>query len=87
MLHHLPSVALQDKLFAEIGRVLRPGGLFVGVDSLDLDVIRDGHEGDTYVPVDPETLPSRLAAAGLVETRTDVGDYQFRFVSHKPQDG
>ena len=30
MLHHMPSEEHQDRLFAELHRVLRPGGLFVG---------------------------------------------------------
>jgi len=34
MLHHLPSVVLQDQLFEEVHRVLKPEGTFVGVDSL-----------------------------------------------------
>src|SRR3954468_12788831 len=33
MLHHMPSVAAQDRLFAEVARVLRPGGVFAGSDS------------------------------------------------------
>src|SRR5262245_28552493 len=35
MLHHVPTTAFQDRLFAEVARVLRPGALLVGVDSLD----------------------------------------------------
>src|SRR5688500_14588723 len=35
MLHHVPSPELQDQLLAEVARVLRPGGVLVGVDSLD----------------------------------------------------
>lgn len=84
MLHHMPSSEDQDRLFAEIGRMLSPGGMFVGVDSLDLDVIRDGHENDTFVPVDPETLGERLATAGLGNPNIDVGEYQFRFTARKP---
>jgi ubiquinone/menaquinone biosynthesis C-methylase UbiE len=34
MLHHVPTVALQDRLFTEVCRVLRSGGLFVVGDSL-----------------------------------------------------
>ena len=34
MLHHVPTVELQDRLFADVRRVLRPGGLFVANDSV-----------------------------------------------------
>jgi SAM-dependent methyltransferase len=34
MLHHVPSEALQNRLLAEVARVLRPGGVFAGTDSL-----------------------------------------------------
>jgi ubiquinone/menaquinone biosynthesis C-methylase UbiE len=34
MLHHVPSVAKQDRLLRDVARVLRPGGLFAGTDSL-----------------------------------------------------
>jgi SAM-dependent methyltransferase len=84
MLHHMPSAEHQDRLFAELHRVLRPGGVFVGADSRDLDVIRAGHAGDTFVPVDPDTLANRLKAVGFGDTTIDVGDYQFRFMSRKP---
>jgi SAM-dependent methyltransferase len=84
VLHHMPSVAHQNRLFAELHRVLRPGATFVGVDSLDLDVIRAGHVDDTFVPVDPDMLADRLQAVGFAKTTIDVGDYQFRFLARKP---
>jgi SAM-dependent methyltransferase len=84
MLHHMPSPTDQDLLFTEVGRVLQPGGLFVGVDSMDLEPIRQAHEGDTFNPVDPDTLGLRLDAAGLGETRVENRGYQFRFVARKP---
>ena len=87
MLHHMPSADCQDRLFAELSRVLRPGAIFVGADSLDLDVIRAGHIDDTFVPVDPGHLPDRLAAAGFTDTTVDVGDYQFRFITRKGAGG
>lgn len=87
MLHHMPSSDHQDRLFAALHRALRPGAIFVGVDSLDLDVIRAGHVDDTFVPVDPATLRARLAAACFGDATIDVGDYQFRFVSRKPSAG
>jgi SAM-dependent methyltransferase len=81
VLHHMPSGDHQDQLFAELHRVLRPGGLFVGQDSLDLEPIRLGHADDVFTPVDPEELVVRLAAAGFNDTKTDVLGYHFRFVS------
>jgi SAM-dependent methyltransferase len=83
VLHHMPTPEYQDQLFAEIHRMLRPGGLFVGTDSRDLELIRAGHVDDTFVPVDPETLPHRLEAVGFSETRIDTDDYHIRFVARK----
>lgn len=34
VLRHVPSQKLQDRLFAEVHRVLRPGGDFVGTDGM-----------------------------------------------------
>lgn len=87
MMHHMPSPDDQDRLFGELQRMLRPGAIFVGADSLDLDVIRAGHIDDTFVPVDPAELPARLAAVGFTDTTVDVGDYQFRFVARKGAGG
>jgi SAM-dependent methyltransferase len=84
MLHHMPSPDDQDRLFAEVARVLRPGGMFVGVDSLDLDIIRAGHTDDIFVPVPPDTLVPRLESAGFEAATVDVGDYQMRFHARKP---
>lgn len=83
VLHHMPSARDQDELFAELHRVLRPGGLFVGQESLDIELIRAGHEGDTFTPVDPDNLGDRLATIGFHSTRVDVSDVHFRFVSRK----
>src|SRR2546430_923022 len=72
MLHHVPSVAMQDALFAEARRVLAPGGVFAGSDSIASPDLRAFHEGDTYVPVDPATLPHRLTRAGFAAARVSV---------------
>jgi SAM-dependent methyltransferase len=81
VLHHVPSPEEQDLVFAEIRRVLRPGGAFVGVDPIDRPDLRIGHQDDTFVPVDPASLPERLGRFGFAETRVDLVDYQFRFVA------
>jgi hypothetical protein len=40
---------------------------------------------DTFVLVDPETLPQRLAAAGFENVQVDVNPYAFRFRARKPK--
>jgi SAM-dependent methyltransferase len=84
MLHHMPAPHIQDRLFAEVYRVLRPGGAFVGTDSIDSPAVRDFHADDTFVPVDPTTLPARLEAAGFTDPRVDAGGYEIRFCATKP---
>jgi ubiquinone/menaquinone biosynthesis C-methylase UbiE len=79
MLHHVPSAEAQDQLFGELHRVLRPGGIFVATDSIDTDQIRTAHMDDTYVPLDPATLESRLQAAGFDKITLDQsGGYRER---------
>jgi SAM-dependent methyltransferase len=82
MLHHVPSPALQDRLFAEALRVLRPGGVFAGSDSQPSLRWRLIHLFDTMVVVDPRTLPERLRAAGFVEVEVEVRD-SLRFRARK----
>jgi ubiquinone/menaquinone biosynthesis C-methylase UbiE len=79
MLHHVPTIALQDRLFAEVGRVLRSGGVFVVGDSLASAELEAHHECDTYNPVDPETLADRLEASGLADV--DVKTNPFGWVA------
>jgi SAM-dependent methyltransferase len=67
MLHHVPTDALQDRLFAEVARVLRSGGAFVAGDSLASEELEAHHEGDTYNPIDPGSLAARLEAAGFAD--------------------
>jgi ubiquinone/menaquinone biosynthesis C-methylase UbiE len=74
MLHHVPTVELQDRLFAEIARVLRPGAALVASDSLGSEELKAHHEDDTYNPVDPATLPERLAAAGFGDVQIKTNE-------------
>lgn len=71
MLHHVPTAALQDRVFKELCRVLRPDGLLIGSDSIDTPARRELHEGDIYNPVNPETIPRRLREAGFVDIRLE----------------
>ncbi len=72
MTHHLPTSRLQDRLFAEALRVLRPGGVFAGSDGVHSIPLRLLHIGDTYNPVSPETLPDRLRHAGFSDVHVDT---------------
>ncbi len=85
MLHHVPSAALQDRLLAEAFRVLRPGGVFAGTDSLQSRNMRWLHVFDTLVPVDPATFGARLEGAGFEDARVDTNPYGFRFRARKPR--
>lgn len=79
VLHHVPSQAHQDKLFAQAARVLRPGGVFAGSDSVRSLRFRLLHVGDTMVVVDPATMPDRLRDAGFLDASAEAGERSFRF--------
>src|ERR1700683_4101418 len=68
MLHHVPTRAMHDRILAEAFRVLRPGGAFIGSDSLGSDGLHQFHEGDTYNPVEPSSFLGRLPAGGFYAT-------------------
>jgi len=85
MLHHVPSPEEQNRLLAEVSRVLRPDGVFAGTDSLGTGRwFKLLHLADTLVPVAPDELPARLEDAGLIEPRVDTGGRSFRFRASKP---
>ena len=75
MLHHVPSVALQDALFAEVARVVRPGGVFVASDSVASKDLEALHGGDIYNPIDPGTLDARFAAAGFASVEVEANEF------------
>jgi SAM-dependent methyltransferase len=79
MFHHVPTPALQDRLFAEVARVLRPGATFVGSDNLDSPAFREAHIDDICTPIDPATLPARLQAAGFEAIKVETNPFAFRF--------
>lgn len=84
MLHHVPSPAEQDQLFAETCRVLRPGGVFAGMDSRVNLRFRILHLFDTMVVVDPRTLPDRLREAGFTDISVTPVERRFKFRARKP---
>lgn len=84
MLHHVPTAELQNQLFAEALRVLRPGGIMIASDSMASTDLHEFHIGDVYNPVDPASLLTRLQAVGFGGTTISV-DNGFTFRSRKPE--
>jgi SAM-dependent methyltransferase len=78
MLHHLRSNELQDRAFAEIWRVLRPGGVFLALEIQDGWLHRVGHTRSTFVPVTPASAFARLATAGFSKVTVDFRRSGFR---------
>jgi SAM-dependent methyltransferase len=77
MLHHVPTAAAQDALFAEVRRVLAPGAVFVANDSVASDDLAALHTDDTYNPVDPTSLAERLGRAGFGQVDVRVNEFAF----------
>lgn len=84
MLHHIPTSELQDQFFREALRVLRPGGIFAGVDSLPSILMRAFHFRDTLTFVAPDILPQRLEAVGFRGTKVGIVSGRFRFSARRP---
>ena len=83
MLHHVPTYDAQQALLREAFRVLKPGGCFLGSDSLASNDLHHFHDGDTYNPVDPASFLSRLQAVGFTQL-TIMVDGILKFVARKP---
>ena len=85
MLHHIPTAELQDQAFTEVARVLRPGGMFAGTDSVGTGpLFKLIHVGDTLNLLDPDRLPDRFASAGLTEATVERAGRTMRFRARKP---
>jgi ubiquinone/menaquinone biosynthesis C-methylase UbiE len=83
MLHHVPSVDRQDALLEEACRVLRPGGVLAGSDSLMSVGMRLIHLGDTLLPVTPVGFAARLQVARFADIRVEARARSFRFLARR----
>lgn len=84
MLHHVPSAELQDNVLHEVFRILKPGGFFIGSDSLQSWFMRIIHIGDTLVPIDPDSFGARLQIAGFEVLEVERNSEAFRFRARRP---
>lgn len=86
MLHHLKSTQLQDQMFAEVFRILRPGGLFLAFDITHLWLHPILHARSTYTPVSPATVVPRLNSVGFSNVALDVRTGAFRVTATRPEE-
>jgi SAM-dependent methyltransferase len=85
MLHHIPAPELQDQLFGEVLRVLQPGGVFAGTDSIGRGLLfKLFHIGEPFLLVDPDGLPGRLERAGFEQVRVSTSRQSLRWGARKP---
>jgi ubiquinone/menaquinone biosynthesis C-methylase UbiE len=86
MLHHLRSSELQNRAFAELFRVLRPGGVFLAFDIQDGWLHRVAHIRSTFVPVAPATASARLMAVGFSSVTIALRRGTFRIRALRPRE-
>ena len=84
MLHHVPTIELQDRLLAEVRRTLAPGAPFVGSDSMSGALFVAAHVFDTMVVVDPDSFGERLERVGFNDVKVRKAKNAFRFFARRP---
>ena len=83
MLHHVPTADLQNQLFGEVARVLRPGASLVASDGIGDDDMAAAHVGDIYNPIDPAGLAQRLSAAGFADVDVRTNDFGWAAIARR----
>ncbi len=83
MLHHVPTLAQQNKILSEAFRVLRPGGVLICSDSVASNGLHHFHADDTYNPVEPASVLGRLQTVGFGKIVVTL-DEGLKFAAWKP---
>jgi SAM-dependent methyltransferase len=83
MFHHVPTEEMQDRLFAEVARVLQPHSVFAAFDATRSEELAKFHGNDVYNAINPDTLEPRLLNAGFaaVELQTLSDGWAVRAVT------
>jgi len=84
VMHHVPTAESQDRVLAEVLRVLRPGAGFFATDARDTPLLRQAHHDDTFVPLPTDTLVERLERIGFVDVKLELTEYELRLSAVKP---
>jgi ubiquinone/menaquinone biosynthesis C-methylase UbiE len=84
VVHHLQSRELQDRMFAEVFRVLRAGGVFLAFEIPDNWLNRVSHFRSTFTPVTPGSAFLRLDKAGFCRVSLDFRHGGFRINALRP---
>ena len=86
VLHHLKTRESQNRMFAEVFRVLRPGGVFIAFEINDGWIHRVGHFKSTFTPVSPGSAFARLTGVGFSRIAVDFTRGGFRLSANKEKE-
>jgi SAM-dependent methyltransferase len=86
MLHHIPTRNDQDAVFAELFRLVQPGGSVLLADGFDSNEVRQFHEGDIYNPIDTDDLALRLNRVGFGSVEIEHHDLGWYCATAVPRD-
>ncbi len=78
ILRRLSARVTAAELDEDLAEKLRPGGVLVGSDGLDMPGRRQVHQGAIFAPVDPAARPGRLRAAGFAGATVEVSGDRLR---------
>jgi len=85
MLHHVWPADAQERVVTEAFRVLRPGGVFIGIDAKPEGFkSRIVHCGDHVLPIDIQYLLAKFEAAGFQHLDIRERGAKFRFRAVRP---